>query len=103
LSNPFLLHDLILTKSPQNAPYRMVTVLTTSEARANLHRLIDETAESHEPIAITGKGANAVLVSESDWNAMHENLYLLSIKGMREFIKGGMAQTPGTLAKDLDW
>ena len=81
----------------------MATVLTASEARANLYRLIDETAESHEPIAITGKRANAVLVSESDWNAMQETLYLLSIKGMRESIKEGMAQAPETLAKELDW
>ncbi len=81
----------------------MATVLTASEARANLYRLIDETAESHEPIAITGKRANAVLVSESDWNAMQETLYLLSIKGMRESIKEGMAQAPEALAKELDW
>ena len=81
----------------------MATVLTASEARANLYRLIDETAESHEPIAITGKRANAVLVSESDWNAMQETLYLLSIKGMRESIKEGMAQPPDMLAKELDW
>jgi len=81
----------------------MATVLTASEARANLYRLIDETAESHEPIAITGKRANAVLVSESDWNAMQETLYLLSIKGMRESIKEGMAQPPEMLAKELDW
>ena len=81
----------------------MATVLTASVARANLYRLIDETAESHEPIAITGKRANAVLVSEEDWNAIQETLYLLSIKGMRESIKEGMAQAPETLAKELDW
>jgi len=81
----------------------MATVLTASEARANLYRLIDETAASHEPIAITGKRANAVLVSEGDWNAMQETLYLLSIKGMRESIKEGMAQAPEMLAKELDW
>ncbi|MEO7254303.1 MAG: type II toxin-antitoxin system Phd/YefM family antitoxin [Casimicrobium sp.] len=81
----------------------MATVLTASEARANLYHLIDETAESHEPIAITGKRANAVLVSEEDWNAIQETLYLLSIKGMRESIKEGMAQAPETLAKALDW
>lgn len=81
----------------------MATVLTASEARANLYRLIDETAESHEPIAITGKRANAVLVSEHDWNAMQETLYLLSIKGMRESIKDGLAEAPERLAKALDW
>lgn len=81
----------------------MTTVLTASEARANLYRLIDEATESHEPIAITGKRANAGLVSEGDWNAMQETLYLLSIKGMRESIKDGLAEAPETLAKDIDW
>lgn len=82
---------------------RHTTVLTASEARANLYRLIDQTAESHEPISISGKRANAVLVAESDWNAMQETLYLLSVPGMRESIKQGMAQSPETLAKELDW
>lgn len=81
----------------------MTTVLTASEARANLYRLIDEAAESHEPIAITGKRANAVLVSEDDWNAIQETLYLLSAPGMRESIKEGMAQPVSKLAKKLDW
>ena len=82
---------------------RRTTVLTASEARANLYRLIDQAAESHEPISISGKRANAVLVAESDWNAMQETLYLLSVPGMRESIKEGMAQSPETLAKGLDW
>ena len=82
---------------------RHTTVLTASEARANLYRLIDQTAASHEPISISGKRANAVLVAESDWNAMQETLYLLSVPGMRESIKEGMAQSPETLAKELDW
>jgi len=81
----------------------MTTVLTASEARANLYRLIDEAADSHEPIAITGKRANAVLVSEDDWNAIQETLYLLSVPGMRDSIKEGMAQPAGKLAKKLDW
>jgi len=41
--------------------------LTASDARANLYRLIDEAAESHQPIIIAGKRANAVLVSAEDW------------------------------------
>ena len=64
-------------------------VRTASEARANLYHLIDEAAETHEPIVITGKRHNAVLVSEEDWSAIQETLYLLSIPGMRESIKAG--------------
>ena len=53
--------------------------LTASEARANLYRLIDEAAESHEPIIISGKRSNAVLLSAEDWSAIQETLYLLAV------------------------
>ena len=52
--------------------------LTASEARAGLYRLIDQTAESHQPVMIAGKRAKAVLVSAEDWEAMQETLYLLA-------------------------
>jgi prevent-host-death family protein len=65
--------------------------IRVSEARDRLYRLVDETAESHEPIVITGKRGNAVLVSEDDWRAIQETLYLLSVPGMRESIREGMA------------
>ena len=66
--------------------------LTASEARANLYRLIDQTAESHKPIVISGKRSSAVLLSAEDWNAIQETLYLLAVPGMRESIKAGMAE-----------
>ena len=56
-----------------------MNILKATEARAKLYSLIDKTAESHEPIVITGKRCNAVLISEEDWNAISETLYLLSI------------------------
>jgi prevent-host-death family protein len=80
-----------------------MTTLTASEARASLYRLIDQAAESHQPILITGKRNNAVLLSAEDWQAIQETLYLLSVPGMRESIKEGMAQPLGESAKDLDW
>jgi PHD/YefM family antitoxin component YafN of YafNO toxin-antitoxin module len=52
---------------------------------------------------ITGKRANAVLVSEEDWNAITETLYLLSIPGMRESIKEGLAQDMTDCSTELDW
>jgi len=66
-------------------------VHSASNARAILYRLIDEAAETHQPILIIGKRHNAVLVSEEDWAAIQATLYLLSIPGMRESIKAGMA------------
>lgn len=80
-----------------------MTTLTASEARASLYRLIDQAAESHLPIMITGKRSNAVLLSAEDWQAIQETLYLLSIPGMRESIKEGMAQPLAESTKDLDW
>ena len=64
--------------------------LTVTEARSKLYKLLDDVAESHEPILITGKRTNAVLISEADWRAIEETMYLLSIPGMRESIIEGM-------------
>ncbi|MCQ9616355.1 type II toxin-antitoxin system Phd/YefM family antitoxin [Paenalcaligenes niemegkensis] len=81
----------------------MTTTITATEARANLYRLIDQTAESHQPIRIAGKRTSAVLISETDWDAIQETLYLTSVPGMRESIKEGMAEPLEKSAKELDW
>ena len=77
--------------------------LSASEARANLYRLMDEAAESHQPITISGKRSNAVLVSAEDWAAIQETLFLLSVPGMRESIKAGMAEPVDSCSEGLDW
>lgn len=77
--------------------------LTASEARANLYRIIDETAQSHQPIIISGKRSSAVLISADDWSAIQETLYLLAVPGMRESIKAGMAEPLADSAKELKW
>ncbi len=80
-----------------------MTTLTASEARTNLYRLLDQAAQSHEPIVISGKRSNAVLVSEEDWKAIQETLHLLSVPGMRESLREGMAEPLAESAKVLDW
>jgi PHD/YefM family antitoxin component YafN of YafNO toxin-antitoxin module len=65
--------------------------------------LIDETATSHQPVLITGRRNNAVLVSEEDWVAIQETLYLISIPGMRESIKEGMQTPIEECHRELDW
>ena len=80
-----------------------MTILNATEARSRLYSLIDETAETHQPIVITGKRSNAVLISEEDWKAISETLYLLSVPGMRESIKEGMKEDIAALPKELDW
>ncbi|NYT76966.1 type II toxin-antitoxin system Phd/YefM family antitoxin [Alcaligenaceae bacterium] len=81
----------------------MSKTMTASEARANLYRLIDQTAESHQPIRIAGKRTSAVLVSEADWDAIQETLYLVSVPGMRDSIREGMAEPLEKSARELDW
>lgn len=80
-----------------------MTTLTASNARANLYRLIDQAAQSHEPILISGKRSNAVLVSEEDWAAVQETLHLLSVPGMRESIKAGMSEATDSCSTELEW
>ncbi|WP_126147585.1 type II toxin-antitoxin system Phd/YefM family antitoxin [Synechococcus elongatus] len=77
--------------------------ITATEARSNLYRLIDETAESHQPIVIMGKRNKAVLVAEEDWAAIQETLYLLSVQGMRESIREGMETPVDQCDEELDW
>ena len=80
-----------------------MTELNASEARANFYRLLDEAAETHKPVRIAGKRNSAVLVSEDDWNAIQETLYLLSIPGMRESIRKGMKTPVSKLSRELRW
>jgi prevent-host-death family protein len=80
-----------------------VNAITASEARANLYRIIDESAASHEPILISGKRSNAVLLCAEDWSAIQETLYLLAVPGMRESIKVGMAEPLAKSAKAPKW
>jgi antitoxin YefM len=77
--------------------------LNVTEARANLYKLIDETSANHEPVVITGKRRNAVLLAEDDWNAINETLHLLSVPGMRESILEGMQGKINNCATELDW
>ena len=80
-----------------------MTTLTASAARTKLYKLLDETAASHEPIQITGKRANGVLISEEDWRAVQETLYLLSIPKMRESIRKGMNTPPDKCLPKIKW
>ena len=77
--------------------------ITASEARTKLYKLIDEAAASHEPIVISGKRNNAVLLSQDDWSAIQETLYLLSIPGMRESIVKGMKEPLSKTTSKLKW
>ena len=80
-----------------------MTTVNVTEARANLYKLIDDASASHEPVVITGKRGNAVLLAEDDWNAINETLYLLSAPGMRESIIEGMQKKLDETSTELEW
>ncbi len=80
-----------------------MTTITATEARKLLYKLMADLADSHEPIQITGKRGNAVLVSEDDWRAVQETLHLLAVPGMRESIVLGMKTPVEECDEKLDW
>jgi antitoxin YefM len=86
-----------------NAEAATMKTMTASRARAELYKLLDKAASSHEPIQITGKRANAILISEEDWRSIQETLYLLSIPGMRESIRKGLKEPVEKCATELKW
>ncbi|MFM7065958.1 MAG: type II toxin-antitoxin system Phd/YefM family antitoxin [Gammaproteobacteria bacterium] len=78
-------------------------VHSASEARANLYRLIDQVVASHEPVRITGKRGTVVVVAEDDWRALQATLHLLSVPGMRDSIRRGMAAPLAESSERLPW
>jgi len=80
-----------------------MATLTATQVRTRLDYLIDQVAASHQPVVISGKGANAVLLSEEDWNAIQETLHLLTISSVRSSIRDSMAEPLVKSKKVLKW
>jgi len=83
--------------------FRIMPTLTATEARKRLYTLVDDVAESHDPVQIVGKRNSAVLVSEEDWRAIQETLYLANIPEMRESIREGLKTPVEECDEELDW
>ncbi len=77
--------------------------ISVTKARSTLYKLLDEASKTHEPIYITGKRSNAILISEDDWRSIEETLYLLSIPDMRESIRKGLKTPVDECSKELEW
>ena len=80
-----------------------MTTINATSARSNLYSLLEEIAQSHEPIQITSKRGNAVLIAEEDWRSIQETLYLLSVPGMRESIVEGLKTRLAECSEDPGW
>lgn len=79
-----------------------MTTMSVTNARSRLYKLIDDLQGGHDPVLITGKKGNAVLVSEEDWRAIEETLYLTSIPGMTKSIQEGLKEPVKKLATKID-
>ena len=80
-----------------------MAMIPINEAKQRLQDLIDTVSQSHQPLVIAGKNSNAILLSEADWLAIQETLYLLSIPGMRESIRTGLATPIAECDRELEW
>jgi antitoxin YefM len=78
-------------------------MIPVNEARQQLQDLIDAVSRSHQPIVIEGQNSNAILLSEAAWASVQETLYLLSIPGMRESIREGLATPIQECDRELEW
>ena len=81
----------------------MAKIISVSQARTNIYNLIDEIAHTHEPIIITGKRNNAVMLSQEDYNAIAETLYLNSIEGMTSSITEAMHAPDSEFSENIEW
>ena len=80
-----------------------MTTITATEARKQLYRLIAEVAESHEPVHITGRNGDAILLSEEDWRSIQETLHLLCLPGMRKSIRRGFKTPVAKCSQEPGW
>jgi prevent-host-death family protein len=81
----------------------MPKVMSVSQVRADIYNVMDETAQTHEPILITGKRNNAVMLSQEDWNAIEETLFLNSIQDMASSIQDSMKADDSEFSEDIEW
>lgn len=77
--------------------------VTPSEARKHFYQLMDDVNTTHEPVFISGRKSEAVMIALSDWEAIQETLYLNSIPGMKASILKGMNTSPEDCLPSVDW
>jgi len=81
----------------------MTKIMSVSQVRADIYNVMDETAQTHEPILITGKRNNVVMLSQEDWNAIEETLYLNSIPNMTSSIQSAMNAPDSEFSETIEW
>jgi prevent-host-death family protein len=81
----------------------MTRTMSVSQVRADIYNVMDETAQTHEPILITGKRNNVVMLSQEDWNAIEETLYLNNIPNMVSSIQYSMNEPDSEFSEEIEW
>ena len=82
-----------------------MAAINITNARKELYNLVENVNLYNEPALIVSKKGNAVLVSEDDWNALQETVYLNSISGMAQsLIEGRDTPIEQCVAEDeVEW
>jgi len=81
----------------------MTKIMSVSQVRADIYNVMDETAQTHEPVLITGKRNNVVMLSQEDWNAIEETLYLNAIPNMVSSIQESMNADDSEFSETVEW
>lgn len=79
--------------------------INATNARQNLYSLVQSVNASHRPIHINSKNGNAVLLSEDDWHAIEETLFLSAIPTFVDQLKRSEKESLDDMtdADDLEW
>ena len=81
----------------------MTNIMSASQVRANIYNLMDQTAQTHEPILVTGKRHNVVMISQEDWETIEETLYLNSITNLSQSIQDAMQSDDSEFSETIEW
>jgi len=81
----------------------MTRIMSVSQVRADIYNVMDETAQTHEPVLVTGKRNNVVMISEEDWNAIEETLYLNAMPNMASSIQESMNAPDSEFSETVEW
>lgn len=82
-----------------------MTNINITNFRKDIYELLEQTIKFNEPINITTKNGNAVVISEEDYNGLMETVYLLNTQGMKEkLIKGKETKIEDCVAEEeVEW
>lgn len=89
----FNVHDVDGIESVRyNVRIRRCNMLNTNitNFRKNIFTILEQTIKFNEPVHISTKDGNAIIISEEDYRGLMETLYLSSIPSMREKIAEGL-------------